>query len=671
MSGLARLAMALSLFTFLAACGGQNDNGGTPPVDDTPVVPDPVFTIGSGSGTNFSAGTLDASSTDLAGGESSTITASIADETGALLTEDASVTFRSDCEAIGDATIDTPVSLVNGFATTVYQPQGCVGEDNITASVTVNGNTTNASVTVTVRQLALLGSATDAGFEAGVLTFGMSSISAGGSTTLTASVADGDGNAVDATASTVTFSSACSSSGLAEIESPVAAEGSIVETTYTALGCTGDDVVTARVTIDGATSTASGTVTVLAPVVGSLQFVSAVPETIGIRGFGLNETSRVTFLVLDTNGNPVRNEDVSFSLNTSVGGISLSDSSATSNAEGEVVVNVTSGFVQTSVAVSAQLVANPALGTQSDRLVVSTGIADQDSMSLSASCLNPEGWNYDGETVDLTLRASDHFNNPVPDGTAVAFTTEGGQVQPTCSQFDGACTVVWSSSNPRPINGRATILATVLGEESFLDANGNGVLDDQDTFFDVTEAFRDDTENGEFDQGVEEFRDFNNNAEFDSGDGAYNGVLCCDADAVSNAVEGDACFGRTPTGTACSDNRNIHARDSIVLVMAKSFMNFETDVESLNGSGSVLVSIFGLMDDGSKQVPPCGTQVSAVATNGVIGDVNFTVPSTNFDGPLQFGIFWQADATPSTGTICIETVTPNENESAFCITVVD
>ena len=73
---------------------------------------------------------------------------------------------------------------------------------------------------------------------------------------------------------------------------------------------------------------------------------------------------------------------------------------------------------------------SPAVTSTSDQLVISTGIPDQNSFSLSTSIFNVEGANFDGcpsnigSTVSVCL--GDHFNNPVPDGTAVSFTAEGG-----------------------------------------------------------------------------------------------------------------------------------------------------------------------------------------------------------------------------------------------------
>ena len=163
----------------------------------------------------------------------------------------------------------------------------------------------------------------------------------------------------------------------------------------------------------------------------------------------------------------------------------------------------------------------------------STGIADQDSFSLSASVLNPEGWDIDNTEVTLLILAADHFNNPVPDGTAIFFTTEGGQVDSSCQTATGQCSVTWRSSDPRPSDGRVTILATAIGEESFVDLNGNNVLDNTDNYSDRREAFRDDNENGVHDVGTEEFRDFNSNGMYDPADNEFNGALCNSANVTN------------------------------------------------------------------------------------------------------------------------------------------
>src|SRR5690606_28291881 len=90
------------------------------------------------------------------------------------------------------------------------------------------------------------------------------------------------------------------------------------------------------------------------------------------------------------------------------------------------------------------------ISTQSDKLTITTGIPDYDSFSLSAEQLNPEAWNVDGVAVQVTARLADRFNNPVPDGTAVAFNIEGASIGSECTTTAGACSVTWVSQDPRP-----------------------------------------------------------------------------------------------------------------------------------------------------------------------------------------------------------------------------
>jgi hypothetical protein len=58
------------------------------------------------------------------------------------------------------------------------------------------------------------------------------------------------------------------------------------------------------------------------------------------------------------------------------------------------------------------------------------------------------------------------------------------------------------ASNPRPSDGRVTVLAYALGEEDFVDNNANNVFDAGDTFTDkIPAAYRDDSESGAWNAG--------------------------------------------------------------------------------------------------------------------------------------------------------------------------
>jgi len=229
----------------------------------------------------------------------------------------------------------------------------------------------------------------------------------------------------------------------------------------------------------------------------------------------------------------------------------------------------------------------------SDVLSVSTGLADQNSFSLSRSAFNVHGLGVDGNEVDVTVFLADHFNNPVPDGTAVNFIAEGGSIQPSCVTENGRCAVKWRSQNPRPftaesyansilakcdggrpcplgivqndlsidrpLGGRATITAYAVGQESFSDLNGNGRFDLGEFYaaYDLTEAFTDHSEDGVYggkscadasnpcdpanSEGdeFEEFIDFNSNNTFDVANGLYNGLLCREEDAAAGLCSRD------------------------------------------------------------------------------------------------------------------------------------
>ncbi len=553
----------------------------------------------------------------------------------------------------------------------------------------------------------LLGSGFGDDFLPGELRIALTSLSAGGITSVAASLADVNGNLYQEVQD-IFFSSDCTASGLATLDSPVATMGGVATSSYQAKGCSGTDTITAVATVNDITLTATGSLTVQPAILGSLQFVSAEPPNIGIKGVGLIEVSRVTFKVLDTNGNPVANQLVTFELNTDVGDITLSDSSATSDAEGLVRVDVASGTVATVVRVTATLVSNPAIKTQSDGLVISTGFADQNSMSVSAKTLNPEAWDIDGVTVSINVYAADHYNNPVPDGTRVSFTTEGGQIEDPCFIQNGGCSVNWTSSNPRPSDGRVTILAHMQGEESFLDANGNGVFDAPDSHLtDMPEAYSDYNENGLFDDGAEEFLDYNNNATYDFEDGEYNGVLCCDRVAVAAATEAGEgiCFNVTPTtAITCSESKSIHVRGSIVLVMSGSSAfftysninnnatedptnpsydasydpnspSYDPQPNTLNvsdGEGSVDVWITDLHG----QTMPMDTSISFDSTNGEITSLkSFTVPNTNaVPGVIRITVAPDENTEPGdeTGNLQVTVTSPGGLISySSMITIVD
>jgi hypothetical protein len=374
-----------------------------------------------------------------------------------------------------------------------------------------------------------MGNGTGAGFQSGIIGLASTSLSASGSTSLSISIVDQTGTLyASATGVAVTLNSPCIASGLATITvtaggtavTSITTTTGIVQAVYTANGCSGSDVITATAAVGSQTLTATGTVTVATAAVGSIQFVSASPPTITLKGVGGTSTSTLIFKVLNTAGGPSVGTSVSFSLNNTTGGVSMTPMSATSDNSGEVKTVVSAGTVAEAVRVQATTgPAGATISTESNALNISTGIPTSNNISLAVKCQNVEAWNYDGVSVPVTVSMTDRFSNPVPDGTAASFRTALGGIQPSCqtgtpTAGSGACTVNWVSKTPYTVsgnpqstggnanvsaaycsnpvatalnlcnsttNGRSAILVTAIGEESFVDGSGTGYFDPADT----------------------------------------------------------------------------------------------------------------------------------------------------------------------------------------------
>jgi hypothetical protein len=534
-----------------------------------------------------------------------------------------------------------------------------------------------------------MGSGSGSSFAAGMLGITSTTLSAGGSTSVEASIVDQTGTLFTGAPVTVTFNSPCAAAGRATI---VATGGAVVgaaagavttttgiaQATYTAKGCSGSDVITATASVTssaGATSlTATGTVTIAAAAVGSIQFVSATPSTIGLKGTGLNETSTVIFKVVDSSGGPRAGATVTFKLNTTVGGIGLSQPSAVSGSDGTVQTVVSAGTAHTSVVVSATI-ASPALTTNSSVLAITTGLPASAGFSIATgkgssgnSCPNVEAFNIDGVTIPITARLSDRYNNPAPDGTAVAFTTNGGHIVGNCTTpsaaantGDGTCTATWTSANPRPaLNddipklkaaGRATVFATAIGEESFTDANGNGFYDPGESFSDLGEPFRDDNENATYDVG-EYFLDFNHDGVRNPADGHFKGITCT---------------GSTPTSTCSTATLGISASSLIVMSTSNAQITLLAPATPLSfGENATIAIQYNVQDlNGNPMAAGTTVTVSASSAVGTVSQPTFNIPCSTALGGETFTSFLTTAAAPGSGTLSITVVSPSGATTVF------
>ena len=516
-------------------------------------------------------------------------------------------------------------------------------------------------------------------------------LSAGGTLGLTVDLIDGQGNRVT-TPTPVTFTSSCVANNNATVDETVNTINGRAQSTFVDTSCAGrngvDDVIIASINNNGTIRQATANISISGEQIGAIEFVSAEPSVIVLRGTGgqgQQETSTLTFRVNSDSGNPLAQQPVDFTLSTNAGGIEVSPTQGLTNSQGLITTKVTAGTVPTAVRVNAvATLGDDTVQTQSDLLSINTGLPEQRSFTLSAALLNPEADSISGVTSEISVYLADNFNNPVPDGTTVNFTTEGGVIEPSCNTAGGSCTVTWTSSEPRVADHRVTILATAIGHESFFDTNGNNSFDDSDGsaldatdssnaatfvasgfgratpqvsgFLDMSEAWRDDNTNGVRDNG-EVFIDFNNNNSFDGRDSQFNGPQC--------------------SGANCSSTRSIHVRKAIELVMASSAANYQLIANGIgvvaSNDGTATVALPAIADGASQtftlvfsdtegNVMPRDTQVSLSASAGNLdGTTSFNVlNSSGSNGhQLTFVISNPVDGDPENGTITAEISSPS------------
>ena len=658
--------------------------------------------IGTGSGGGFVQSQLTLTPSAITEGQSSSVSVNIVDSTNALYTSPVSVLFSSGCASAATPTAtfgNSTVTTASGTATTTYTDQGCSGTDSITATL----DTVSAFDPVAAGNLSItamrIGSLVGATFTANTVELGLTSLSAGGTTSVSVDIVD-SADALITSPVTVNFESNCVIQGTASFDnaSTSAVNGTATVTYTVDSGCVGTDNIRAKIDpFSNNERTAAADITIASPSVGSIQFTSNSVNLIALQGTGntsgLPENATIIFTILDNTGNPISGETVNFALNTSVGGITLQNASNVSDAQGKVQTILQSGTVATSVRVTATVASNTALTTQSGALTISTGLPDHDSFSLSAETLNPQAWNHDGVTTEITARLADRFNNPIQDGTSITFTTELGSIESFCITAGGACSVTWTSQSPRGVSGpgtnagRTTILATVIGEESFIDVNGNGIYDDGDgtaNFTDLPEAFRDDDEDGTRDNS-EPFVDFNSSGTYNGVDGLFNGVQCTHS-------------------TECSPTGTLSARDSLTLIMAEDIprivrvtgagtgtcdntdgvtgndcyddgvttigTNYPTGAGAINVSAGSSTLTFTIVGSTNYQVLPVGTEIEFTADNGeIVTGASQTVLNTSANtydtagnptnlSVAQYSVTIQTDGTTSADGNLIISVTP-------------
>lgn len=495
---------ALCMTVLLTGCGGGGGSpslpsgtgtGTTTPDTGTPTAA-PVLSVAiygaDGLATNIGlsgsftarATVKDANGTAVPG---RTVTFSLADEAFATLSPSSALTNSA---GVAEVSIRPASITASGAAT-------------LTAKATVDATeiTGTTDFSISAPNLSL-----------SPITASSSTLASGDNSTLTVSTLI-NGQALTAQPANVAFSATCGRINGIDTSTTVATNGSgIAAVTYSAITgggglCSGPVTVTA--TTAGAASVGTS-LTVAAPTATAVTFVGASNSQIYVTGAGNAEQSILSYKVLSSANTALANQVVNFALLQNPAGVTLNQASGMTDSNGLVIVTVAAGTLPGPVKVRATLAANSAVFAESQNLTVASGPPSQKFMSLSVSQRSLEAANIDGTPTTLIVRIADRQGNAVADGTVVNFTSEGGQVGSSCATTTidkiSSCSVNFVSQNPRPANGRVSVLAYLEGTKDYSDVNGNNRYDaGTDTLVQLGDAYRDDDESLTYDASKDGF----------------------------------------------------------------------------------------------------------------------------------------------------------------------
>lgn len=320
----------------------------------------------------------------------------------------------------------------------------------------------------------------------------------------------------------------------------------------------------AEITVD---YTASGTI----PGVGdpqSVRFVSADPSNITVQGAAGPDQSIVRFQVVDSSGEGLAGVGVDFFVN-GLGGARVSPSRAFTDRDGIAQTAVLAGSrtspIQVTASVDIDGNGTAELVARSQVVNVVGGRPSAGRLDIAPEFVNIAGGSVRGIQDEIFVFVNDRFGNAVAPGTVVNFTSNGGSViNPQSTDEDGVATATLVSGDA-PASGIVSVLVTTIGEEAFVDTNGNGDRDPTETFTDLPEPFLDVNGNGRFDpdEPEERFIDTNANGQWDEAQGP--GVW--DEDAVLFRQQ-DVTFSGAPIMTIEPSSFEIVAGETVDFVLS-------------------------------------------------------------------------------------------------------
>ncbi|MBF2720295.1 Ig-like domain-containing protein [Psychrobacter sp. NG254] len=496
---------ALTLSLALAGCGGS---GGTDTIAPEPDLGVTIGTDDGGVGSGDIGDVLNVSTISLLDTNANiTRVVSMSGVTAQVVVTDsegngvsgALVTFSGDGVQFGTSN-GAVLTNADGVATTSVVPLSSTdtGSYSLSATATyddVSVTTASYNYSLQAVNITLVNFAT-----------GENTLESGGSTIVTLqtkdTVTDQFQNDV-----TVNLTSTCGSFENASITS--SNQGN-VSATYSSIDsngnlCEGLQTITA-VSASNTSSSQSVNVNIKSIEASSIVYTTTNSVVLGAKNSGSSSSSQIEFTVY-ANGVPAANQDVTLDLIKSPSDFNFvsqgnrDSKPLKSNSLGKVTVNLYPGNIPGPVEIQASLQSNANTFALAKNISVATGRPTQNGVTLAIGKNVLADNAIDSTNISAYL--TDRQGNFVPDGTVVSFVAEGGTVTPNCATVSGNCTVTFTSQNPRPANGRVSVIAYVEGDKAYSDLNGDNVytVGIDDLLDNIGNFFRDDNEDLKYTPG--------------------------------------------------------------------------------------------------------------------------------------------------------------------------
>ncbi|NUN09307.1 MAG: Ig-like domain-containing protein [Ignavibacteriaceae bacterium] len=220
----------------------------------------------------------------------------------------------------------------------------------------------------------------------------------------------------------------------------------------------------------------------------AIYLLSQTSTSIGVRAGGSPETGKVTFVVVDSAGNPISFSNsalVKFTLAASPnGGEFIYPNFVYTDTAGKASVFLTSGTKAGVVQIQAEIdMGGKKIISQPVSYTIHGGLPDFDHFGLASQFLNFAGYNIFGLTNGVTAYVGDKYGNPVRPGTSVYFTTTGGLIPGSqVTNEIGLSSVNLMSAEPRPTHPtRGPGFAIITAHTA--DENNNTITKDIEVLF--------------------------------------------------------------------------------------------------------------------------------------------------------------------------------------------